>query len=72
MQEEIKNLEFVQRVNFENIDSLKNNGRKNFLKFDESCEQICNSQAFVDIATARRHRGLSAIYIKHKFFTRAD
>ena len=29
---------------------------------------ICNSKAFVDIATAGRHRGLSTIYIKHNLF----
>ena len=34
----------------------------------DSCDEICNSKAFVDIATAERHRGLSTIYIKHKFF----
>ena len=27
-----------------------------------------NSKAFVDVATAGRHRGLSAIYIKHNLF----
>ena len=31
-------------------------------------EKICNSKAFVDIATAWRHWGLSAIYIKHNLF----
>ena len=73
MQKEIENLEFVQRVNFEVIDSLKNNGRKYLLNFDDSCEEICNSKAFADTATAGSHRGLSTIYIKRKiFFTRAD
>ena len=61
----IENLEFVLGVNFEFIDALKNNGTKYFLIFDDSCEEICNSKAFVDIATARRQRGLSKIYIKH-------
>ena len=65
MQKEIENLEFLQRVNFEIIDSLKNNGTKYLLKFDDSCEEICNSKAFVDIATAGRHCGLSTICIKH-------
>ena len=37
MQEEIENLEFVQGVNFEFIDSLKNNGTKYLLIFDNSC-----------------------------------
>ncbi len=58
----------MQGVNFEFIDSLKNNGTKYKLKFDYSCKEICNLKAFVDIATARRHRGLSTIYIKHNLF----
>ena len=68
MQKEIENLEFVQGVNFELIDSLKNNGTKYLLIFDDSCEEICNSKAFVDLATTGRHRGLSTIYIKHNIF----
>ena len=46
----MENLEFVQGVNFEFIDSLKNNGTKYLLSFDDSCEAICNLKAFVDIA----------------------
>ena len=68
MQKENKTLEFVQGVNFENIDSLKNNGTEYLLIFDDSCEEICNSKAFVHIVTAESHRGLSTIYIKHIFF----
>ena len=68
MQKEIENLEFVRGVSFEFIDSLKNNGTKYLLIFDDFCEEICNSKAFVDIATAGRHRGLSTIYIKHNLF----
>ena len=68
MQKQIENLEFVRGVNFEFIDSLKNNGTKYLLSFDDSCEEICNSKTFVDIATAARHRGLSTIYIKHNLF----
>ena len=68
MQKENRKLELVQGVNFEVIDSLKNNGTKNSLIFDDFCEEICNSKAFVDTATAGRHRGLSTIYIKHNFF----
>ena len=67
MQKEIENLEFVHGVNFEFIDSLKNNGTKYLLIFDY-CEEICNSKAFVDIATTGRHRGLSTIYIEHNLF----
>ena len=68
MQKKIENLEFVQGVSFEFIGSLKNNGTKYLLVFGDSCEEICNSKAFVDIATAGRHRGLSTIYIKHNLF----
>ena len=68
MQNEIENLEFVQGVNFEFIDSLKNNGTKYLINFDDFCEEICNSKALFDIATAGRHRGLSTIYIKHNLF----
>ena len=46
MQKEIENLEFVQGVNFEFIDSLKNNGTKYLLIFDDSREEICISKAF--------------------------
>ena len=65
MQKEFVNLEFVQGVNFEFIDSLKNNGTKYLLIIDDSCEEISHSKAFPNIATAGRHRGLSTIYIKH-------
>ena len=68
MQKEIENLEFVRGVSFEIIASLKNNGTKYLLIFEDTCEEICNSKAFVDIATAGRHRGLSTIYIKHNLF----
>ena len=68
MQKEIENLEFLRGVNFEFIDSLKNNGSKYLLIFDNPCEEICNSKAFVDIATAGRHRGLSTIYINYNHF----
>ena len=64
MQKENKNLEFVQGVNFEFFDSLKNDGTKYLLTLDN----FCNSKAFVDIATSRRHRGLSTHYIKDNLF----
>ena len=59
---------FVQGVNFEIIDSVKNNGTKYLLLFDIFCEEIGNSNAFVDIATTERHPGLSTICIKHNLF----
>ena len=68
MQNQTENLEFVQGVNFELIDSLKNNGTKYLLIFEDSYEEICNSEAFVDIATAESHRGLSTYYIKLNLF----
>ena len=68
MQKEVEKLLFVEGVSFEFKDSIKNNGTKLFLFFDDSFEEICNSKAFVDIATAGRHRGLSIIYIKHILF----
>ena len=40
MQKEIENLKFVQRVNFEFFDSLKNNGTKYLFLLDDSCEKI--------------------------------
>ena len=58
----------MQGVNFDFIDSLKNNGTKYLLIFDDSCMEIRNSKAFVDVATAGCHRGLSTIYIKHNLF----
>ena len=41
MQKEIENFEFVQGVDFEFLESLKNNGTKYLLTFDDSCEEIC-------------------------------
>ena len=68
MRKEIENFEFMCGVNFEFIDSLKNHGTKYLLLLDDSCEESCNSKAFVDIVTAGRHPGLSRIYIKHNLF----
>ena len=38
------------------------------LLFDDSCDEICTSKAFVDLATAGRRRDLSTIYIKRNRF----
>ena len=65
MLKEIENIEFVQGVNFDFIDSLENNGTKYLLIFDDSCQDLCNSREFEKIAVAGRHRRLSTIYIKH-------
>ena len=72
MQKRIENLQFVQRLNFEFIDFRKNNGTKNLLIFDDSFEGIRNSEAFVNFATAERHRGLSSIYIKRTLFHQSE
>ena len=71
MQKEIENLEFVQVVKLEHIDSLKNNGTEYLLTFDHSSEEICKSKAVVDVATAGRHRGLNTNYIEHNLFHRS-
>ena len=68
MQKEIENPEFVRGIDFEFIDSIKNNGTKYMLIFDDSCEEICNSKAFFDIVTTGKHRALSTIYKKHNLF----
>ena len=68
MQKKIDNLEFVQCANFAFRDSLKNNSTKYCLTFDDSCEKIRNSKAFVDFATGGRDRGLSTINIEHNLF----
>ena len=62
------NLEFVQGVHFECIESTKSNGTKYLLTFDHSCEILCSSKAFLATATAGRHRALITIYIKHNLF----
>ena len=68
MQKEGESLEFLRGVKFKLIDSLKNNATNYLLIFDNSCEEICISKAFVDFATALRQRGLSTTYIKHNLF----
>ena len=68
MRKEIDNLEFVEGVHFDVINSLKNNSAKYLLIFDDSCAEICNSKEFMDTATAGRYRGFSTIYNKHILF----
>ena len=68
MLNEIENLEFVQGVTFELFNSLKNNGTKCLLIFEDSGAESCNFNEFVHIATADRHRSFSTIYIKLKLF----
>ena len=68
LSKKIDNIEFVQGLNFEFIHLLKNNGTINLLTFDDSCDEFCHSNVFVDIATAGRRRRLSTIYIRHNLF----
>ena len=68
MQKEIEIVKFVQSLSVEFTDSLKNNVPKYMVTFDRSCEEICNSKAFVNIATAGNYRGLKTTYIKHNLF----
>ena len=42
--------------------------KKHLLKFDDSCEEILKSKQFVKVATAGRHMGLNAKFIKHNLF----
>ena len=57
MSKDIKNIEFIEGVDFEFIQNLPNNGTKYLLIFDDSCEEISSSKDFVKIATAGRHKG---------------
>ena len=68
MQKEIENLEFVQGINFDLMDSLINNNTIYLSSFDKSCEANCNSKLFVAIATAGRYRRMSTNYIKQNLF----
>ena len=72
MQKKIENLGFFQVVHFDIIELLKSNGTKYLVIFVDSCEEICTSKAFVDFATAGRHRGLSSIYIQHNLFHQSE
>ena len=68
MKEKVKNIEFINGIDFQFIEQLPNNAKKYLLIFDDSCEEIFNSKEFVKVATAGRHRGLNTIYIKHNLF----
>ena len=64
MQKQTDNPEFVQGVDFEFRDLLKNNGTIDLLILEKSCQRIQNSKSFGDYATAGRRRGLSIFYKK--------
>ena len=52
MQKEVENLEFVQGVNFDFIDSLENIGTKYLLICDDPCQEIYASRDFEKISTS--------------------
>ena len=61
----------MQGVSLDFIDSLKNNGTKYLLNFDDSCQENRKSREFEKIVVAGSHRGLSTIYIKHNLFLKS-
>ena len=71
MQKEMDCIEFVKGVNFELIDSLKNNGTKYLLFFDDSCEEVCSSKEFVNIAQLEDTVDLALYTLNTTCFTRA-
>ena len=61
MLKESENVEVVQGVNFDRIDSLENNGYKYLLIFDDSCQEICNYREVEKNAVAGRYCRLNTI-----------
>ena len=61
----------MQGVSLHFIDSLKNNGTKYQLNFDDSCQEKRKSREFQKIVVAGSHRGLSTINIKHILFLKS-
>ena len=72
MQKEIENLEFVQGVNFEFIDSLKNNGTKNLLIFDVPAKKFATSQPLLPMPPLRDIGVWAQSTLNPTFFTRAN
>ena len=52
--------------------SLKTNDTKCLLIFDDSCEEVCNSQVFAENAITGRHRGLNNSYANHNLFLQSN
>ena len=61
-----KNRKFIQGVDFELIENLRNNGTKHLLILDDSCEEISISRQFVKTAAAGRHRELHNLFHQSK------
>ena len=64
LQKETGNLEFIQRAHFETIYFININSTKYLFIFGNSCEVIENLNVFLDIDSAKRHHGLSTLYIE--------
>ena len=64
----IPNLELVPCLDFEIINSLPNDGTNYLIIFDDSCDEIAKTKEFEKIATARKHKKINCIYVKHKIF----
>ena len=62
------NIQFTKLSIFDLISELENC----LLVFDDSCEEIFNDKEFPKLATARRHKKFSVIYVKHNFFSKVS
>ena len=71
MQKKVEGLEIVHGVNFEFIDPPENKGRKYSITSDDSFDEICDSKAFFDTATAGRHHGFDSIHMKNNSLQRS-
>ena len=67
MSKDVKNIEFIEGVDFVFIQNLANNETKYLPIFDDTCEEISSSKGFVKIATAGRHKD-SAQYISNTIY----
>ena len=72
MRKKIEIIEFVQGVDFGIYDALRSKKTNYSLTVGELCGEICNSKAFVDKATAGRHRGKDNMNKKHSLFPVRD
>ena len=57
----------IKFVKFDGFDRLRNI-ENILLVFDDSCEEKNNDKEFVKLTTARRHKGLEVIFVKHNSF----
>ena len=72
MQKEIENLEFVQVVNFVFIDSLKNNGTKYLLIFDNFVKRFAIEKPFLTFPPLRDIGVSAKSTLNTTFFARAN